>query len=216
MVMSSNKIITTPRGVAKFCHLVKPSTKFNPEGVYSLSLLLEGEEASALIDKIEEAIQANLDEIRKELKNPRKQIKENDRPYKDDEDKDGNPTGKTLFVFKQKASATAKDGTKLTFKPALYDSRGNVIHPKDIGFGSVVRAAFEIVPYCNPSSGAGVQLRLRGVQIIELRTGELTAEALGFGIEEDGYVADETDETGTALAKAEAADGAPAPDESDF
>ena len=132
------------------------------------------------------------------------------------EDKDGNPTGKTLFVFKQKATATAKDGTKLTFKPALYDSRGNVIHPKDIGFGSVVRAAFEIVPYCNPSSGAGVQLRLRGVQIIELRTGELTAEALGFGIEEDGYVADETDETGTALAKAEAADGAPAPDESDF
>ena len=214
--MSTKKFQTTPRGTAKYCHLVKPSTKFNPEGVYSVSLLLEGEEASDLIDKIEAAIQANLDEIRKELKNPRKPIKENDRPYKDDEDKDGNPTGKTLFTFKQKASATAKDGTKLTFRPAIYDSRGTVIHPKDIGFGSVVRVGFEIAPYYNASTGAGVQLRLRGVQIIELCTGELTAEALGFGIEEDGYVADETDETGTALAKAEAADGAPDPDESDF
>lgn len=214
--MSTKKIQTTPRGVAKYCHLVKPSTKFTPEGVYSVSLLLEGEEASALIDKIEEAIQANIEEIRKELKNPRKPIKENDRPYRDEEDKDGNPTGKTIFTFKQKASATAKDGTKLTFRPVIYDSRGNVIHPKDIGFGSVLRVGYELIPYYNPSTGAGVQLRLRGVQIIELRTGELTAESMGFGIEEDGYVADETDETGTALAKAEAADAAPNPDESDF
>ena len=195
MVMTERKIRTTPRGTAKFCHLVKPSTKFDPEGVYTVSLQLEGQEAADLIAVIDEAIEANLEEIRKDPKNARKKIKENDPPYKDDEDKDGNPTGKTLFTFKQKATATAKDGTKLTFKPVIYDSRKNIIHPKDIGFGSVVRVAYECIPYYNPSTGAGVTLRIRGIQLIELKSGELTAEALGFDVEEDGYVENDAPET---------------------
>ena len=211
--MADRKILTTPRGVAKFCHLVKPSTKFDPEGVYTVSLLLEGQEAADLIEIIDQAIEDNLTEIRKDPKYAKaKKIKDNDPPYKDDTDKEGNETGKTLFNFKQKATATAKDGSKLTFRPVLYDSRGNVIHPKDVGFGSTVRIAFELIPYYNPSTGAGVQLRMRGVQILELSSGELTAEALGFDIEEDGYVGTDEmveeifDDTDTTEGAAEGAD----------
>ena len=194
--MADKKYYTTPRGTAKFCHLVKPNTKFDPEGVYTVSLLLQDQEAADLIAIIDQAIEDNLTEIRKDPKYAKtKKIKENDPPYKDDTDKEGNETGKTLFNFKQKATATAKDGTKLTFRPVLYDSRGNIIHPKDVGFGSTVRIAFELIPYFNPSTGAGIQLRMRGVQILELNSGELTAETLGFGVEEDGYIgADQTAE----------------------
>ena len=53
---------------------------------------------------------------------------------------------------------------------------------------------------------------MRGVQILELSSGELTAEALGFDIEEDGYVGTDEmveeifDDTDTTEGAAEGAD----------
>lgn len=194
----TSKIYTTPKGEAKFCHLVKPSTKFNPDGVYDLTLLLEGQDAADLIAVIDKIIDENRAEIQKDPKY-KKRLKECDPPYKDDLDKEGNETGKTSFKFTQKAQATSKKtGEVITFHPALYDSKRNVIHPKDVGFGSTVKVAFEPYGFNSPSLGAGVSLRLKGVQILDLQSGGLTAEACGFS-DEDGYTEDEVaDEMGFA------------------
>ena len=184
------KIYTTPKGEARFCHLSKPSTKFKPEGEYDVTLVLEGQEAADLVSLIDQLIDENRVEIQKKDPKFQKRLKEADPPYKDDIDKDGNETGKTLFKFTQKAQATSKKtGEIFTFAPVLYDSKRNVIHPKNVGFGSILRVAFEPYGYNSPSIGAGVSLRLKGVQIIDLSGGGLTAEVCGFE-DEDGYLAD--------------------------
>lgn len=183
--MAKTKIYTTPVGRAKFCHLVAPSTKFKPEGEFDVTLLLEGQEAADLMALIDEAIQANLDEIKK---NKKGHIKENDPPYAPDIDKEGNDTGATAFKFKQLASSMSKDGAqKYEFSVAIFDSAKKIIHPKNIGFGTKLKVAYEINPYYVASTGAGVQLRMKAVQIIELVNGERNAESYGFG-DEDGYV----------------------------
>jgi hypothetical protein len=54
--------------------------------------------------------------------------------------------------------------------------------------------ALEIAPYNVPATGAGISLRLRGVQIIELREPSGgRAEDFGFGAEETGFVQESFD-----------------------
>src|SRR5574344_2042507 len=106
--MAEKKTIhTTPKGEAKFCHRVRPSTKFNPEGVYDVTLLLDGQDAADLIAYIDSAIDDNRAEIQKDPKY-KKRLKECDPPYKDDLDKDGNETGLTSFKFSMRAQVTSK------------------------------------------------------------------------------------------------------------
>ena len=194
MADKKNPIYTTPKGTAKYCHLVRPSTKFNPEGVYDVTLLLDGADAENLINLIDEKIADNKAEIQKEPKY-KKHLKECDPPYKEDLDKDGDETGFISFKFSMKAQATSKKtGETYTFTPVLYDAKRNVIHPKTVGFGSLMRIAFEVIPFNVAAIGAGVSLRLKAAQILELNSSDgLSAEACGFE-DEDGYTNDTTDE----------------------
>ena len=62
----------------------------------------------------------------------------------------------------------------------------------NVGGGSVIKACVEIAPYYTATFGAGITLRLRGVQIItlvEYGSGEVNAAKMGFTSEEEGYVA---------------------------
>jgi hypothetical protein len=79
-------------------------------------------------------------------------------------------------------------GKTMELWPALFDAKGEKFEPKKqkpIGGGSVLKASFEVFPYVSPA-GVGIQLRIKGIQVLELKqfSGGATAEDSGFEAEE--------------------------------
>lgn len=205
---------TTPRGVFKFPNLVTPDygTKDfpKPAGEWNVRLILEAEEAQALIKKLQpEFDKAKMKAEEEFAKLPiatRKKLKEvtlNDF-YTEVYDKDTEePTGQYEFRFKSAASGVNKDKKKWERKVALFDAKGVPIKKiAAIWGGTVGKVSFTASPYFIPGTGAaGLSLRLEAVQIIELSAGgSRNASEYGFG-EEEGYDSTEdsagfTDETG--------------------
>jgi hypothetical protein len=133
-------------------------------------------------------------------------------PGADDVDAEGNATGLIAFQFKQTAIIKPKDPKKQPFetKIGLFDAKGKPM-PADVlvGRGSKVKVAYEVVPFCMPATKTvGVSLRLKAVQVLDLKrySGGQDAAGYGFGAEE-GYTADES-----TPAPAEGGEQAPAGD----
>jgi len=189
MAIQKLPLLKTPAGVAVYPHLTKPDTRFVPEGQFQVKLRIPSEEAQDLIAELDKAFAA-AQEIAKE-KNPGKKIKEATKPYTIEEDDEGNETGNIVVSFKCKAQITDKQGNTRANAPKLFDSK-NKEFPKDeeIWGGSTLRIAFNAIPYYTAMAGAGISLRLKAVQVIELVSGAGggTGASYGFG-EEDGYVA---------------------------
>lgn len=184
--------ITTPAGTAKYPRLNTPSTKFNPEGVYEIQVVLDESEKSvsefrAKLEKLEADAHAAG---KKELK-PGKKLKLADSVIKPVLDDEGNEVdGKFEVKAKMKASGIRKkDNSPWTMKPAIFDAKGKPAALK-VGGGSTVKVALEASPYNSPTLGCGISLRLQAVQVIDLVefSGGQDAGAYGFG-EEDGYEA---------------------------
>jgi hypothetical protein len=180
---------TTPAGIAQYPYLNKPDTKFNPDGDYKISLEIPGAAAQALVTFLDEQFSASIVKAKKE--NPGKKIKEGDVPYAIDED-----TGKVTVRFKLKAKVTPKQGDPFEQRPAIFDAKGKPLtgdNLPNIGGGSKVKVAYELIPYYTAIAGAGVSLRLKAVQVIDLVefSGGAGSEAYGFG-KEEGYEAEET------------------------
>lgn len=177
----------SPKGIASYPHLTKPDTKFNTEGEYKVSLIVSGGDASKAIDFLTEQHTAAVSKAKKE--NAGKRVKESGLPFIENDD------GTVTFKFKLKAKVTPKKGDPFEQKPALFDAKGKPLtgEPK-VGGGSVIKVSYEVVPYYTAIAGAGVSLRLRAVQIIELKeySGGGNAESYGFG-EEEGFEAGEDD-----------------------
>ena len=174
--------VTTPKGVLVYPHLNKADTKFDTHGVWRANLRLTAEDAQSLKQSIDDAIEANADEY---TKSKGKKVKIANPPYQEDED------GNYVFTFKLKASGTRPNGERWEQKPILYDAKGNVFQAngKTIWGGTKAKVAFQMSPYFVSSIGAGVSLRLKAVQIIELVTGGADASSYGFQ-EEEGFVAE--------------------------
>lgn len=152
--------ITTPAGIAVYPKIEKPDTKFNADGVYSIDLDLDGPAAEELIGKLTKvADESYAAECKAKGK---KALKRSDMPWKMVDD------GKTRFKFKLKAKGGS--GEKMwDQKPALFDAKGSPVKDLNVGSGSIVKVAFDVVPYFTAMVGQGISLRLRAVQIIELR-----------------------------------------------
>jgi ssDNA-binding protein len=211
----AKKLSVTPKGVAVYPRVAgKPDTKFNDAGVWSIKLRLEGKDADKLKKEIDAGIKASLEEARKKEKNPvkAKKIKPADAPYQEDED------GSTLFNFKMTASGISKKTEKpWTRKPAVFDAKGKPLSEDiRIGAGSVVKVSFEMSPFYTALIGAGVSLRLEGVQVIELveYTGG-TATSYGFEEEEGFSGAGDADADEDADENAAEEDAEESPDASD-
>ncbi len=210
----------TPAGVAVYPRLTEPDTKFDADGVYSLKLRLTAEESTGLIETIttvaEEAYAEALEAAVPKNKNKVKRATPSFEPEVDDE---GKETGNILFNFKMKASGVStKTGKTWTRKPVLFDAKGKpIINPDfQIWGGSIVRVAYELVPYNSPSFGCGCSQRLTAVQIIELREGgEKSAQEFGFG-EEEGFSVDSRMPVKAASDSDEPDDSSDAADEGDF
>jgi hypothetical protein len=127
-----------------------------------------------------------------------------DLPFSSEFSDDGNPTGMVKINFKRKAGGRdEKTGEVWRSRVDLVDAAGQRLDPVKVkvGGGSTVAVAFTINPF-STAIGAGISLRLEGVQVIERRDApERSAEQLGFQ-KREGYVY--VDDTG---ADSEATDG---------
>jgi hypothetical protein len=172
--------LTSPAGIAVYPKIEKPDTKFDANGVYSVDLDLSGEEAATLVAKLQKI--ADADYANECKAKGKKALKRADMPWKQTDD------GKTRFKFKLKA----KGGTgekQWDQKPALFDAKGNPVSNLNVGSGSTIKVAFDCAPYFTAMVGHGISLRLRAVQVLELR--EYIAgdnfDAFGFKAT-DGFV----------------------------
>lgn len=194
--------MVTPPGVAVYPHLTTPDTKFDANGVYKVSLSLTEEEAAPFIEKVEEVQEEATGMIP-----PGKRQKFSEPPYYDEMDDQGQPTGRVIFKFKMKAKVNTKDGRTLEMSPKLFDSEGTLMTDvESIWGGSVLRISADMVPFYVAAVGAGVSLRLKAVQIIDLKTGGgAGAESYGFEATK-GYVAPQAEELVEAEFAADAED----------
>ena len=159
------------RGIAVYPHLNEPDTKFDDDGVYQLQLSLGARDSEKLIEKIEQIRDEAYATECKERKKPK--LKKADLPFQEEYDEDGSPTGNWLFRIKLKAK-TAKGFDQ---RPTLVDAGCNPM-TENIGSGSEVVVDFDPRPWFVAALGVGVTLRLRGVQVIELK--EFSGSSVAF------------------------------------
>lgn len=183
-----SKVIKTIEGKAMWAKVFEPDTKFNPDGDYTINLLMSEEEAAEMGEYLEGLSQEKFNEEVK--RSPKLKNTLSIRPpYEPAYDRDGNETGDVEFKFKLKAKVQTRDGQTYSQKPVVVDAKrvpmdGDTL----IGNGSRVKVAFEPIPYAIAATKmCGVSLRLKGVQVIDLIEYGNAASAL-FD-EEDGYIA---------------------------
>lgn len=182
------KVIKTIEGKAMWAKVFEPDTKFNPDGDYSINLLMSEEQAAEMGEYLEGLTQEKFNEEVK--RNPKLKNTLSIRPpYEPAYDRDGNETGDVEFKFKLKAKVQTRDGQTYEQKPVVVDAKrvpmnGEVL----VGNGSVVKVAFEPIPYVIAATKmCGVSLRLKGVQVLDLV--EYGNSGASMFEEEDGYVA---------------------------
>jgi len=199
---------TSPIGTFRYPHLQEPSygsKEFpTPDGVYGLDLLLpQSEKATqdfiALLTPLHQEALALGDQAFAEL--PRASRDKLKQPvvhplFNIDYDKETEePTGNVVFKFKLKASGIYKSGVNQgkawTAEPQIYDASGRRLFPRPaIWGGSTGRVSFSAAPFfMNATALTGISTRMIGVQLFTLvAKGERSAESLGFGVLDDGYV----------------------------
>ncbi len=174
-----SKILTTPAGVAFYPHVVTPNTKFDENGVFDCKLHVSEGDYNSFELKVKEIVNAAYDEeCARQGKKTLKVFEK--KPLRVNEE------GDFEIYAKQKHKILTSKGETLVFSVALYDSKGQKIsdEPK-IGSGSRLRLGVEVAPYYTDMIGFGYTLRLKAVQLLELK--EYTGK-FGFTSEEDGYV----------------------------
>lgn len=191
----------SPKGKFLYPKLVKADTKFDPEGVFSVKLVVDGDDAADLIEAIDAEMENSYQNALEEAGTPakKKKVKKADTPYSPEEDDEGNETGNVIFNFKLKAvGKNSKTGETWKNAVKLYDARNKEItgskkKAMNIGSGTVGRIAFQMNPFYTAQVGAGVSLRLLAAQIIELVE---FGGGFEFGEEDDGFSSDDIEDEG--------------------
>ncbi|MBN9564947.1 MAG: hypothetical protein J0G29_02455 [Alphaproteobacteria bacterium] len=190
--MSSQKPLTSPKGTLLFGAIHSPSTKFNELGEYVAVMIFSDEETQKFIETLE----ANLEGFRQSQgisSNARKNI-----PYKKVIDQEGKETGQISFKFGSKAKIIREDKEPITIRPVIFDEAGKP-YDVDIGSGSELKVSYVCHYWSNPGLGYGVSLRLKAVQVLDLREPQASqrdAEYYGFTFEgeNDEHSGQEADE----------------------
>ena len=168
--------LRTPVCVAKWAWVSKADTKFNSEGEFKVTLVLDKDSAEPLIETIEKELKEFYSGLKAQGK---KRIKEASKPYGEEVDDEGDPTGNVEFKFKSKA--------KFVPRIPIFDSVGKPMTGVELWSGSRIKVNTTLAPY-SAGIGEGMAMRLNAVQVIDLVQGSNgSAEGYGFG-EEDGYV----------------------------
>lgn len=197
----------TPKGIAKYPWLNRPDTKFNPNGDYKVTMRFTEDELDAPIkhpnedyngmslrELLDEAAAKATESAKAEAKPAKRKTLKTRAPYEEEvDDETGDPTGYFVATFKLRAKVEPKNGDAFTQAPKIFDAKRKPTKVAIYG-GSVLRVIFQMVPYYMAKDNeAGVSLRLRGAQVIEL--GEATSQYSSMLDEEDGYEAEEESES---------------------
>jgi len=174
---------TTPVGEAIFPWITKADTQYDVDGTFKTDLAIPFEDAQDFIAKLERVrddfIQTLPINKQKALTARPVYTDELTRPeYPEDattEEKkalrdawDGEPTGNALFRFKLKAHVNTEDGGFDQAPVVVSADTGEAI-TDPVYNGSMVKVRGQIVPYTNDAAAtAGVTMRLKAVQVIEL------------------------------------------------
>lgn len=186
--------LNTPEGVAKFPWLTEPDTRFNPEGEYSVNLILAEDDPKTqeLVSKIE-GIWENFKKTLKGAKLKQQPTLGFDKEYTDD----GDETGNLIFKFKAKTGYTDDKGNRKELPaPRLFDAKLKTIPDGTPVWGGTTMIVNFTPQAYDHGKNLGVTLRLNACQIIQLVTagGGASADAYGFS-EQDGFsYAEELDE----------------------
>ena len=174
-------------GSALWAKVQEPDTKFDPDGTYSISVLVPETEAQEMCEYLDDIVDKAYAE---EIKNsPKKKAALSTRKgYDYNYDQEGNQTYLIEFKIKLKAKVNRQDGTSFSQKPIVVDAKRQPLNPDiAVGNGSDVKVAFEPRPYVmNSTKQVGVSLRMKGVQVINLV--EYGNSVSTMFDEEDGYV----------------------------
>ncbi|ARO29921.1 single-stranded DNA-binding protein [Rhizobium sp. NXC14] len=197
-----NPSLNSPRGPLKFPKIDKVDygTKEypKPNGEYSTKLVLEADAPAtkafiaALMPHYQAAMEeaaAKFKELKVETRKKLGKVTENDLFTTLYDQETEQPTGYIEFKFAMAASGERKDKTKWAAKPAIFDAKGKpMVKVPEIWSGTEAKVSFECQPYFIPGTGAaGLKLKLKAVQIIDLVSGgQRSASSYGFGAE-DGY-----------------------------
>ncbi len=185
--------LTTPVCKFQYPKLIEPETKFNPEGAYKVTAVIDAADATDIADQLDQLLNRHKESLK--VQAPSQKFKLADLPY-GFEDIDGKP----CFVIKTKMKAKGidRDGRAWSSAPALFDAKGRAVKDRDalkgMWSGTVGKVSFEACPFYQAAIGAGITLRLKAVQIISLAEGGGSAEGYGFG-EEEGWTPGESSDT---------------------
>jgi hypothetical protein len=198
--MSSNIVrMVTPVGVGKYVFINEPQTKFDPNGIYNVSLVMSAEDAQPLVDKLEEQVEQARTQAMETCKPQKRDSLSLNKPFTKEYDESGVETGNVELKFKMSAKYTTRDGEVRERKPVIVDTKKNPV-TEVVGSGSKLKVAFNARPYYMPSANAyGVSLFLSAVQVIELNGMDVADFA-----EEEGFVS-----TAIAEEKIQAVENAP-------
>lgn len=179
----------TPCGEALFAHLFKTEVFNNNDtgqpkdtGKYTVMLKLGEKETKELLTKIDDEWEAYKTQADK--KTYRGEYGNGTKEYK----------GETYFKFAANANITCKDGKILQRTVPIFDTALKEISKSlnNIGNGSKIKVAYELVPYDMGRNGHGISLRLTAIQLIEYveYNAFMSGEAVGFEMQ-DGFKIDD-------------------------
>jgi hypothetical protein len=173
--------LVSPKGLAQFPWIQKADTKFDADGVYSVTIKCEdSEQVQKFIAKLEDIRDSFYDQdegVQKALKT-RKAVNKADVCEYDEE-------GNVYFKFKQKAKLKSKTGDIIDVTVPVFDAKAK---PMDelIGRDSLIKVATTIFPYfMQTTKTVGLSLKLTAVQVIELKAPSSGGSGSGFGFEEE-------------------------------
>ena len=180
MAKSNFKRIVSPKGEALYPHLKTPETYEGQEVGYTIQVKFSKEDTDKLIELLEQELEAaktSSDYKGKRWPNAPRM------GYREDQN------GDIIFKFKTKATITTKAGDTIKKTVPVFDAKGNPVDV-NLGNGSIVRVAFQVIPYWKSSTNAGLTLYLDAVQVIKLveYNGGGSFDSFGFTAE-DGFVA---------------------------
>lgn len=183
----------SPFGEGQYLHVNKPDLgipgKFDTNPTFKVDLILDGQEALELKEKVDAQSEAAFENFKQTDQFAKMKPKDQRAltvyyPYEEEEDDDGNKTGRIIFHFRQNAKIKLKDGTFKEIKIGIYDAKGKEMN-KLVRSGSELRVKFAYRAIKAPTTppGYGVRLDFMGVQVKKLATGNSSG---GFGAV-DGY-----------------------------
>ena len=182
MAKANFKRVTSPRGEALYPYLKAPEVYEGEEVGYTIQVKFSKEDTDKVLAILEEELESAKNSS--EFKGKR-WSKEPRMGFREDQN------GDIIFKFKTKATIKTKAGEVIKRTVPVFDASQKPIDVT-LGNGSVVRVAFQIVPYWKSSTNNGLSLYLDAVQVIKLveyKSGG-NASAFGFGVEEGGFIAD--------------------------